>query len=499
MRDWLSIRRAATPEKSALVDVETDKSWTYRDLDESVDVLVGRFATLGIGSGDRVGVIMETRPVFVEIVWAIQRLGATLVPFNARLTSNEIVDQWRTIEPTLLVTGNAHESTATTVTGSAPVLSVDEPQHDDVRSIETVDPSVVDPVERPLTATLVIMFTSGTTGDPKPVRVTARNVLASAVASAFRLGVIPQDEWLLNLPMYHMGGLSIPIRTTIYGTTTVMQREFDPEGVLETLEDRPITGISLVPTMLKRLLEAGMTAESLRFALVGGGPTSVDLANRALDADVPIHPTYGMTETASQITTAIPEDVREAPGTVGRPLAGTDLAIVDSTDDPVDRGTQGEIVVSGWTVSPGYFEESGGENVVPGEPGRGESAWFRTGDIGYRDESGRLFVTGRASEQIVTGGENVAPAEVRQALLAHPAIEDAVVLGIPDDEWGERVGALIVAQESIDDTALRSFLEDRLARFKLPRTVAQVESLPRTPSGTVDHEAARSLLADAEA
>jgi O-succinylbenzoic acid--CoA ligase len=499
MRDWLSIRRAASPETTALVDVETDQLWTYRDLDESVDVIAGRFASLGVSSGDRVGVIMETRPTFVELIWATQRLGATLVPFNARLTPDEIADQWGIIDPTLLVTESAHESMAKTVTETAPILSVDEPESDGVEWIDTVEPSVVDPVETPLSATLVIMFTSGTTGDPKPVRVTARNVLANAVASAFRLGVVPQDEWLLNLPMYHMGGLSIPIRTTIYGTRTVMRRGFAPEAVLKTLRDRSITGISLVPTMLKRLLDAGMTAESLRFVLVGGGPTSVDLAKRALDAGIPIHPTYGMTETASQITTATPDDVRQAPGTVGRPLAGTDIVIVDAAGDPVERGKRGEIVVSGWTVSPGYYGTAEREEVNRKKSAAGESAWFNTGDIGYRDESGRLFVTGRANEQIVTGGENVAPAEVRQAILAHPAIEDAVVLGLPDDEWGERVGALVVAENPIDQSGLRSFLEDRLAGFKLPRTVAQVESLPRTPSGTIDREAARSLFSDADA
>ncbi|MFW5937885.1 MAG: o-succinylbenzoate--CoA ligase, partial [Halanaeroarchaeum sp.] len=455
MRDWLTIRRAATPDATALVNEATGESWTYRDLDEMVDELAGRLAHLGVGTGDRVGILLDTRPAFVEVLWAVQRLGATLVPFNARLTAAEIADQWNRIDPSLLLTERDQESTAIAVVGDASIISVDEPKSAGVDWLESVDRGPVTPTDTPLSSTFVVMFTSGTTGDPKPVAVTGRNFLASAVASAFRLGVTPQDEWLLSLPTYHMGGLSIPLRTTIYGTTTVMLREFDPTAASDTLQARRITGISLVPTMLKRLLDEGPVTDSLRFALVGGGPTSVDLVERAREAGVPIHPTYGMTETASQITTATPQDLDGAPDTVGRPLAGTEVAIVDADGNRVERGDHGEIVVSGWTVSPGYY----------GEPPRGESDWFRTGDVGCRDESGRLFVTGRASEQIVTGGENVAPAEVRQAIVAHPSIEDAVVVGIPDEEWGERVAALVVADQ-IDRAALRTFLADRLAGFK---------------------------------
>ncbi|MFW6002817.1 MAG: o-succinylbenzoate--CoA ligase [Halanaeroarchaeum sp.] len=497
MRDWLTIRRAATPDATALVDAETDERWTYAELDGEVTTLAGRLRALGVSPGDPVGVVMETRPAFVRLLWAVQRSGATLVPFNARLTPAEIREQWTTIDPAVMITDRQHERDVADATDREtettalrpPVVSVDEPILESTRGLADTASVTGDHHEVALRDTLAILFTSGTTGEPKPVRVTAQNVLASAVASAFRLGVVPDDRWLLCLPMYHMGGLSIPIRTMGYGTTTVLQRGFDPAAVTRVLADHAITGISLVPTMLKRLLEEGDLSESLRFALVGGGPTTVDLAERALEAGVPIHPTYGMTETASQITTATPADVESAPGSVGRPLVGIDLAVLDVDGEPLPTGERGEIAVDGWAVSPGYW----------GDDPRPADARFRTGDVGYRDEVGRLHVTGRASELIVSGGENVVPGEVRDELLAHPAIEDAAVVGLADEEWGEQVAALVVPSVPLTESDLRSFLEERLAGFKRPRTIGFVETLPRTPSGTVDREAVRSVLRDADA
>lgn len=485
MRDWLAIRRSATPDRTALIDSGSDDRWTYRELDATVSTLAGRLQAIGVKPGDAIGVTMETRPAFVHLLWATQRLGATLVSFNARLTADELTDRLDTVEPTVHVVERATERTVIQTGDSTPVLTVDDPTEAEGRGIDSVESEPVSPVDRPLSEPFAVMFTSGTTGDPTPIRLTGSNFLASAVASAFRLGVSPDDRWLLPLPMYHVGGLSIPIRTTIYGTATVVHRGFDPEDVLDTMGTEAVIGVSLVPTMLDRLLDTGSIPDSLRFALVGGGPASPGLVDRARDAGVPLFPTYGMTEAASQITTATPADLDVAPDTVGRPLVGTDVAILDSDGDPVDPEERGEIAVSGWTLSPDVRADE-----------RTTDGWFRTGDVGYRDGEGRLFVTGRASEMIVTGGENVAPETVREAILEHHAVEDAAVVGVPDEEWGERVAALIVPTVSISPAEIDAFLEERLAGFKRPKTIGFAESLPRTPSGTVDREAVRERLRD---
>lgn len=492
MRDWLTLRRSTTPTRTAVIDEPSGRHLSYETLDEDVDEMAASLAGAGVENGSDVGILLRTRLAYVEAFWAIQRLGATAVPFNVRLAVDELRPQVDAIDPDVVVTSASHAETAMAIADTDVVVSVDGSPPAPIRSIDEVDAADTAPIDRSTREVAVVMFTSGTTGSPKPVALTDRNLLASAIASAFRLGTLPDDRWLLCLPMYHMGGLSIPIRTTIYGTTTVLHGAFDADSVLSSLESYSATGVSLVPTMLRRLLDAGSVPSSLRFALVGGGPTPVDLVERARSASVRIFPTYGMTETASQITTATPKETATHPETVGRPILGTEIVILDDGGSQQPPGTQGEIAVRGYSVSPGYY----GTERTDRTPNSGE--WFRTGDLGYLDEDGRLFVTGRATEQIVTGGENVSPDTVEAALDEHPGIAAVAVVGLDDPEWGERVAALIVPTEELTEPALDAFLSERVADYERPRTYGFAESLPRTPSGTVDREAVRRRLRDAE-
>jgi len=250
--------------------------------------------------------------------------------------------------------------------------------------------------------------------------------------------------------------------------------------------------------MLSRLLDAGWEpADALRFVLLGGAPASSELLERCRERDVPVCPTYGMTETASQIATALPEEGAAHEGTVGQPLMFTDVTVVDETGAAVEAGEQGELVVSGPTVTPGYLDDAHTDAAF-GDRG------LHTGDVGYRDADGRLWILNRRSDRIVTGGENVDPGEVVAALRDHPRVEDAAVVGLEDEEWGERVAALVVpdADSSSDESTLKprallAHCDDRLAGFKQPKTIGIVDALPRTASGTVDREAVRDrLLAD---
>jgi O-succinylbenzoic acid--CoA ligase len=253
------------------------------------------------------------------------------------------------------------------------------------------------------------------------------------------------------MPLVHVGGLSIPIRSAIYGTTAVLLERFDVERVLACLMDRAqrITLVSLVPTMLARLLDAGLSSPpTLRWALLGGGPIAPALVERATSAGVPVAPTYGMTEACSQIATH------------GRPLVGVDLRVAGD----------GELLVRGPIVAPG---------------GVGDDGWLHTGDLGALDEHGRLTILGRKADTIITGGENVAPAEVEAVLLEHPAVSDVGVHGRVDGEWGEAVVAVVVLREGavVSSDDLRSFCASRLAGFKVPKEVRFARALPRTPSG----------------
>ncbi len=302
----------------------------------------------------------------------------------------------------------------------------------------------------PPSGTATMMFTSGTTSAPKPVYLTVSNWEANAIGSALALGLDLNERWLCTMPLAHVGGLSILLRSTVYATTVVLHDRFETQSVLDDLMsgDRAITLVSLVPTMLARLLDAGFTnPPALRWVLLGGGPIPPALLARAAAAGVPVAWTYGMTEACSQIAT------------FGVPLHGVDLRFID-----------GEIQVRGGIVSPAAV---------------GDDGWLHTGDLGELDQDGRLRIVGRKSDTIVSGGENVAPAEVEAVLLEHPAIADAGVFARPDPEWGERVVATVVLRDGLlaSSVELQDFVGARLARFKVPKQIEFSDSLPRTVSG----------------
>jgi O-succinylbenzoic acid--CoA ligase len=494
MRDWLATRASATPNATAIAAAgDAEAAETYADLDERVEVLSGRLAARGVGVDDALVVCTETRTEFVELAHAAQRLGAVLVPVNARLSADELSARFDRVNPAVVVCEADTEAAVTDAT-DATVLSVDEPTGSAER-LASVRPEPFDLPEWELDNPLVVMFTSGTTGDPKGVVLTMGNVLASATASAFRLGLRDTDCWHVCLPMYHMGGLAPVYRSTVYGTTIAVQQGFEPQETLAAMDDADATAVSLVPTMLERLLDAGADGDTslaplvdLRFVLLGGAACPPDLLERAQDRDVPVAPTYGMTEAASQIATATPEQARRNPDTVGNPVMFAEVTIVDESGAICETGQTGELVVSGPMVTPGYLDETATfESFTNGG--------LRTGDLGHRDEDGQLYVHARVDDTIITGGENVDPNEVADAVRSHPAVEDCAVVGLPDDEWGERVAALVVtdgADASADE--IREYCRERLAGYKLPRTIAFADELPRTASDTVDREAVEARL-----
>jgi O-succinylbenzoic acid--CoA ligase len=482
--DLLAHRRETTPDRTALIDAETGDSWTFRELDTAVDRVAGGLDRVGVGPDTRVGTLLGTRPATVRLVHAVQRLDGVLVPLHARQPASELRDPAERADVDLVVCeASTAEQGAELSSAVGDVVTVDEV--DGLHQLPASNGAFTDDGDWDDDDLAVVLFTSGTTGRPKGVRLTRGNLRASAEASAYRLGVDPGDRWLCCLPMYHMGGLAPVFRTALYGTTLVLQREFDAEATAEVIDRRGITGVSLVPTMLTRLLDAGWhPPEHLDTVLLGGAPATPDLLERALERGVPVYPTYGTTETASQIATARPEQVRADPETVGQPLVNTTVEIVDD-GGTVPAGETGEVVVSGPTVAAGYLDEDRSSEAF-GPDG------FHTGDLGVRGPEGRLRVVGRVDDLIVTGGENVAPATVESALRVHQGVEDVAVVGIEDAEWGERVAALVVGETDAAD--LDAHCRERLAGYQCPKQYGFAGELPRTASGTVDRRAVRERL-----
>ena len=491
-RDLLSHRAAATPGRTALVDTDSNREWTYRALDAIVDGVTARIVEMlggptgGSGEG-RVAIVASTRVGFVATLYASFRAGRAAAPVDTRLQADDLAKRIERVKPELVVCEGDTESAAVSAT-DRPIASLDAPSSDTVMTLQPAgqaESESVSPAPWDRDDTAVIAFTSGTSGRPKGVRLTLGNLVASATASAFRLGVAPSDRWLVTIPMFHMGGLSPAIRSPLYGTTLALQREFDAQTTAARLAG--VTGVSLVPTQLKRLLDAGWSPEErLKTVLLGGAPASEGLISRALEMGVPVHPTYGLTETASQVATATRETATEYPDSVGNPLVFTEVTVIDAEGKPVEPADSGELVVSGPTVTPGYLDADRSE-VAFGEYG------LRTGDIARRDADGRLWIIGRADETVVTGGESVHPAEVVEAIRGHPAVDDAAVVGISDPEWGQRLAALVVPGD-ISPAAVEEFLRGNLPAHKVPKTIKTADELPRTASGTVDREAVREHL-----
>jgi O-succinylbenzoic acid--CoA ligase len=411
---WVHLAAAKHPDRIAIEGSE--RTLTYSEL--SREAITFANALHAIGAGDRVAVALPPGAEFVVAVHGCLLAGKAIVPVDLRLSEEERARRLAGAET--VVTEPLRESQ-----GTMPQMFAGDP-------------------------VVAVMHTSGTTAAPKPVELTYGNFQASALGSAVALGFDPAERWLCPMPLTHVGGLSIPIRSAIYGTTAVLHGRFDAEAVLNELMDpaRRITMVSLVPTMLSRLLDAGLDhPPTLRWALLGGGPIAPSLLLRAEDAGVPVAPTYGMTEACSQIAT------------FGWSLPGVEI-----------RTSGGEVIVRGPIVAPEARDERG---------------WLRTGDLGSFDERSRLVITGRKADTIVTGGENVSPAEVEAVLLEHPAVADAGVFARPDPEWGEALVAAIVVRDSeaVDPEALGAFCARRLARFKVPKAFEAVERLPRTASG----------------
>ena len=490
MRDWLSHRAAATPDDLAVIDADTDTRWSYSGLDAAVDETAGRLANLDVDAGDQIGTLLPRTFLGVCLLHAAQRLGVTLVPLNHRLTAEELGAQIDQLELTLVVCDIDTEPTAVEAVEEVPIASIDEPQWAAVKSFKDVAPAAIDPVEWQREEPQLIVFTSGSTGAPKPVVLTMGNLLASAIASAFRLGVDPADRWLLTLSLYHVGGIAPIFRSTLYGTAIVVRSDFDPGQAADDLDRYDVTVVSLVPTMLKSMLDRrGTLSDSLRVVLLGGAPADDALIQRCENYSVPVHPTYGMTETASQVATARPTDAFNRPGTVGRPLLWIDVTVLGDDDEPVAPGESGELVVSGPTVTPGYDGESG-EAFCP--------YGLRTGDVGYQTEDGSLFVVNRIDDRITSGGETIDPGAIVAVLTDHEAIEAAAVVGVPDEQWGERVTALVVStDDDLSVEAVDGHCREHLAGFKCPKTIVFVDELPRTASGSVDRPAAREAVTTA--
>ncbi|MEE8384594.1 MAG: AMP-binding protein [Dehalococcoidia bacterium] len=438
------------------VAVETpDRSVSYLDLAALVRSGSGALAGYGVSPGDRVAIVARNDLPTLVAMWAVPRMGGVVVPLDPDLPADELRARLNLVDASLVLWDDTEPTAGSNIHPA--------------NSLFTGAPA--EPHPHAPSDLHSIFFTSGSDGERKGVRLTWGNHEASAEASGRRLPLGPDDRWLAVLPLFHLGGFAVTYRAFRVGGTVILEPSFDPKRVAAA---ENVSYLSLVPTMLRRLLAEEPAHGPSRATLLGGAPGPVSLIEAADAAGLNVARTYGLTEAASQVATARPG---EGPGAL--PLDGAIVEAGSSSKDPAP------ITIEGPMISPGYWGEA--DRVGP----------HATGDIGYFDESGRLHVVGRAHGVIISGGENVHPAQVERVLADYPGVVGVAVFGAADEEWGERVEAVLAPlalQAQLD--AVKQYAAERLAPSQVPKRWYVVDTIPVGSTGKIDR---RSLTGLAEA
>ena len=450
-----------------------DQKWTFHQLDEAAICYGEKLKAVGVQSGETIALYGKNRPETVFIVHALFYIGAKILFLNTRLTNHELEWQLQHAKVEKLVSyKRIHFDHVKTF-----VI-------EDLHHVIGVSFTIKEKFESDEVAT--IMYTSGTTGYPKAVLQSFGNHLHSAVSSCENLGLDESDKWLCITPLYHVSGLSIMFRSKIIGLAVYLQAGFDVLEVKHAIEYKGVTITSVVANSLGRMMNEDIKyPKRFKGMLLGGGPASSELLKKCSDIGLAVFLSYGMTETCSQIVTLRPEDVLRKMGSAGRPISGCEVKIVKDNRKCQPR-LSGEIVVKGPNVTNGYLYGEKSESFKNG--------WFYTGDIGYLDEEGFLFVQDRRSDIIISGGENVYPAEIESVLLSYPNVLDVGVVGYDDEKWGSVPVAFVVLDKLVSIEDLSCFCLKRLAKYKVPKKFIIVKELPRNATGKLLRKDLREKL-----
>jgi fatty-acyl-CoA synthase len=489
LANWLLQRARRTPARRALTFEGT--TWTYAELQHRIDVLAGQLRATGVARGDRVAYLGLNQPAFLVAMFATARIGGTFVPLNFRLTGPELAFIVNDAGAGVLIADSMHQPVIDGVRGDLPVttyLSADTTGADGWASLDPRAEPVSEGVAVDPEDVAVIMYTSGTTGRPKGAMLTHANIWWNNTNELLNIDVLQDDVTLTVAPLFHIGGLNVlTLITWMKGGEVLLHRAFDPGAALEAIDHHGVTTMFGVPAMFQFMAQhpSFETSDltSLRTVVCGGAPCPEPLLKIYEGRGVPIQQGYGLTETSPMVTFLGPEHALAKIGSSGVTPLFCEVKLIDGTGSPVvEPFGRGEVCVRGPNVTLGYWgrPEATAEAI-------GADGWFRTGDVAYFDEDGFIFICDRVKDMIITGGENVYPAEVESVLFDHPAVAEVAVVGIPDERWGEAVVAVVAlapgAALTLDE--LRSFAGERLARFKLPSRLETVPLLPRNAAGKI--------------
>lgn len=473
--NWIEKRAYLTPNRVALRF--GDEQWTWKEMHDIAVTVAGQL-THYVKRKERVAILAPSTPQLIQLIFSCMHLQLEIVFLNGRLTTEELTYQIEDaqVNTVFVVENELHKL--------APQI-----QHvilEDVLATEQREVAIVK--EWPDDYTVSIMYTSGTTGFPKGVRQTIENHASSALSSALNLGLGAQDRWLCTVPIFHISGFSIVMRSLLYGISIHLYEKFDVKKITTELINGTVTHISVVSLMLARIIreleeQEAVAHANVKTVLAGGGSIAPDYLRRAEKRQLPVVQTYGMTETSSQTATLAAEDALQKVGSAGKALFFNDIKI-DGASKPYEEG---EIVIRGPHVTPGYIGRFANKCATV-------NGWLHTGDIGYLDEEGYLYVVDRRADLIISGGENIYPAEIENVLLAYPSIVEAGVCAVADDMWGHVPAAFIVLKEACPVENIAQFCETKLARYKIPKYFYFVDELPRNASNKLLRRKLHELL-----
>lgn len=493
LAEWFERQARRCPARPAITF--EDSAWTYSEFQREIERVATILAAGGIRQGDRVGYLAFDHPRYFMVMFAAARLGAVMVPYNFRLTGPELAYCINDSGAHTLIVGTEHVEIIDGVRDQLGAsrfihLTTGAPEWESLDALLAGADAGAVPAAVPAAADdlALIMYTSGTTGQPKGAMLTHGNFWTDNVNEIISFGLRPTDVTLSFAPLYHVGGLLCTTLATLFlGGHLVLQRGFDAGNALRAIEQHQISVAFGVPAMWLFISQHPdfPTADlsSLRYISIGGAPMPEPLLKVYQARGVIALNGYGLTESAAMTVGMVPEHMLDKTASCGVPPLLTEVRIIGEDGRVIEEpGVSGEICIRGGNIFKGYWNRPEETRAAFTDDG-----WFRSGDAGYFDDDGFLYVRDRVKDMVISGGENVYPAEVESVLYEHPAIAEVAVIGAPDDKWGERVVAIVAPKPgqtvTLDD--IHAFAQNRLARYKLPRELRLVDALPRNPTGKV--------------
>jgi fatty-acyl-CoA synthase len=507
--NWSEKRAALSPDRVALVDDTTGRKFTYADLDARANRTARLLRTHGVDDGERVAVVSRNRPALVDLFFACGKTGGVLAPLSHRLAARELGELLADVAPALVVVeapfaaevreALSQVDTEPTVLG---LPSEDErTDHPSLLDERPADDSPVQTAGLGMDDPALFLHTGGSTGVPKETVLTHGSLLWNCFNTITAWGLREDDVTPMVFPMFHTGGWNVLTLPLFHmGAKVVIAREFDPAEVLSLVERTGSTVLVAVPAVLRMMTEHEDWAETdlstLRFAKSGGGPCRDAVLRRWWDRGVDLSQGYGLTECGPNNFTMPDGWPREKADSVGVPAMHVDARAVDDDGEEVPQGEVGELELASPHAAERYWNNDHETQTTFGPREDDEEGWVSTGDLVRVDEDGYYYIEGRKKNMFVSGGENVYPAAVENVLTDHPDIEEAVVVGVPDEQWGEVGKAVVVGDESLTLEDLETFLDGRLARFKQPTALAFVAEMPTSGPSKIDREAVKARFGE---